>query len=562
VTYWDAVVVGAGLGGLTTAAYLATNGLRTLVLEQGKVAGGCSQVFRRRGRYEFDVGVHYVGDCQPGGTMWSLLRSLGLEESVEFTELDPDGFSTLVFPDFTFRVPRGWDAYLGRLLETFPSEERGIRRCVRLLRAIGAELDGNFPVGVRQVMAFPRQAPLTTTIGSAPLASLYRSCGLSEPVRAVLSGESGAYAAPPSRVPISLHAAFLHHNIKAGAFYPRGGGQVLAARLVEVIETYDGQIRTATHVQRIEVAGGRVQGVRSSDGELHRAPVVVSNADPQTTYGDLVGHGHLSRRTVRRMQNARMAPPVFSVYLGLDLDVTKVLSNTNVFSHPHTDIEAIYQDYYAGRLPDRLPFFLASASLKDPGNPRTAPPGHSTLELMAMVPAGSDFWGVGAGGRDRLGYRSESAYQEKKEAVAQALVERASSVIPDLASHVVLQDASTPITHERFTGASDGACYGWELSTGQVGLRRPGPGTEIGGLFLVGASTRWCHGVMGVMNGGVGTAGAVLGRDIRREVLAGRVFGEAGRLPAGGPQWDPLVVSRGRRRHQTSGARSPDSSDR
>ena len=106
--------------------------LRALVLEQGKVAGGCSQVFRRRGRYEFDVGVHYVGECQPGGAMWSVLRGLGLEELVEFACFTPTGYSTPVFPDLTFRVPRGWDAYLARLIETFlarSAASRAVSRC-------------------------------------------------------------------------------------------------------------------------------------------------------------------------------------------------------------------------------------------------------------------------------------------------------------------------------------------------------------------------------------------------------------------------------------------------
>ncbi len=58
---WDAIVVGSGLGGLTTAAYLATNGLRTLVLEKHYVARGNAHVFRRKQKFEFDVGVHYLG---------------------------------------------------------------------------------------------------------------------------------------------------------------------------------------------------------------------------------------------------------------------------------------------------------------------------------------------------------------------------------------------------------------------------------------------------------------------------------------------------------------------
>ncbi|MGW4234852.1 FAD-dependent oxidoreductase, partial [Streptomyces sp. NPDC004980] len=82
--HWDAVVVGAGLGGLTTAAYLATAGRRVLVLEQFSVVGGNSHVFRRRRSYEFDVGVHYLGDCAPGGVIPSVLGGLGLRDRVEF----------------------------------------------------------------------------------------------------------------------------------------------------------------------------------------------------------------------------------------------------------------------------------------------------------------------------------------------------------------------------------------------------------------------------------------------------------------------------------------------
>ena len=75
---WDAIVIGSGMGGLTTAAYLATNGLRTLVLEKNYVAGGNSHVFRRKQRFEFDVGGHYIGDRGPEGMSPTVLRGVGL----------------------------------------------------------------------------------------------------------------------------------------------------------------------------------------------------------------------------------------------------------------------------------------------------------------------------------------------------------------------------------------------------------------------------------------------------------------------------------------------------
>jgi phytoene dehydrogenase-like protein len=76
-----------------------------LVLDRHYVAGGNTTVFHRPG-YQFDVGLHYLGDCGPDGYIPRILRAAGVEDVV-FRELDPDGFDTLVFPDFIFRVPKG-----------------------------------------------------------------------------------------------------------------------------------------------------------------------------------------------------------------------------------------------------------------------------------------------------------------------------------------------------------------------------------------------------------------------------------------------------------------------
>src|SRR3954453_13580036 len=184
---WDAIVIGSGLGGLTCAAYLTAAGKRTLVLEQNQVAGGCSQVFRRKGnRYEFDVGMHYIGECHPDGPMTAALRGLGLDGRVEFRQLDPEGHSTLVFPELTFRVPSDWDTYLARLIEAFPDQKRGLRLCVGILRRIGAELRSPaMPKrSARGMLRFVRSAPTLVTLGQLPLAWLFTMCRLSPLARA------------------------------------------------------------------------------------------------------------------------------------------------------------------------------------------------------------------------------------------------------------------------------------------------------------------------------------------------------------------------------------------
>ncbi|WP_199286668.1 phytoene desaturase family protein [Nocardioides houyundeii] len=136
---WDAVVVGAGPGGLTCAAYLAANGKRVLVLEANQVVGGSTQVFRRAGnKFEFDVGTHYVGECGPGGRMQTALSGLALTERIKWLRQRPEGHCQIMIPGTTFQTPTGWDTYLDRLIEAFPDEEPGLRRCVKVMRTIAA----------------------------------------------------------------------------------------------------------------------------------------------------------------------------------------------------------------------------------------------------------------------------------------------------------------------------------------------------------------------------------------------------------------------------------------
>jgi all-trans-retinol 13,14-reductase len=124
------------------------------------------------------------------------------------------------------------------------------------------------------------------------------------------------------------------------------------------------------------------------------------------------------------------------------------------------------------------------------------------------------------------------------------MIDGAEQVLPGLREHIVWKEAATPVTQERYTLSTGGTSYGIEFALDQFGPNRPGPATEMPGLFLTGASTVFGHGIVGVMRGGVGTASAVLGRDLMREVEQGRVFADPARLAGGGPDWDPWQFSR------------------
>lgn len=541
---YDVIVIGSGLGGLTAAACLAALGRRTLVLEQHYVAGGNAHVFRRQKKFEFDVGVHYIGDCGPDGMIPAIFRAIGAEGRVEFVEMDEDGFDTLQFPGLEFRVPKGWDNYRDRLVATFPDDETAIHRYIDVLRKVVKEREKvKLPIAPEDLPRLMQEAPNFLTWSLRPLSALFDECGLGTKARAVLSGECGDYALPPSQAPIALHAVLMDSYLK-GAYYPRGGGQVIPATLVEVIQANGGEVRTRNRVERILVEDGRVRGVRLATGVELRAPVVISNGDIKRTMLDMVGREHLKPETLARIQQFRMSLPLFVVYLGLDTDLRETMPRTNYCIFSSFDMEAPYVDAQEGRIPEDMSVFISAGSVKDPDSENIAPKGYSSVELMSVVPADYRLWSIEEGPVAGERYHRNASYRSFKHAIAERMIDIAEKTLPGLREHIVWREVATPITHERYTHSTGGTSYGIDLGVDQFGPLRPEPATEIEGLYLAGASTVFAHGIAGVMRGGVGTAGAIAGYDLFKLVTSGARIGNPAELPRRPDGWDAWEASR------------------
>jgi all-trans-retinol 13,14-reductase len=517
---YDVIVIGAGTGGLTAAALLARRGKSVLVLERHSVAGGAGTVFHRPG-YQFDVGIHYLGHCSPDGAIPRILQAAGIEDQT-FNELDPDGFDTLVFPDFTFRVPKGVERFRARLLEYFPDDARGIDRYLGVLQGIWGLQEAGFG-GFRRLLRAARLARRAVRYLGAPLQRLLDDCTRDARLRAVLTGHNGDYAEPPSRAAVPVHA-LVTMSYLAGAYYPVGGAQAMSDRLAAAIERHGGTLRLSAPVTRILIDRHRAVGVEFESPELGRrvarAPAVISDADIKETLLELVGPAHLEPSTVARVRSYEMAPALGVVYLGVrrDLRVAGVPA-TNFWVHPGYDAEAAYAEARAGRFHPEPSCLISIATLKDPDNRRLAPPGVTNIELLAVVPSQPEAWGATAAEVTSEAYRHNPAYQASKGAFAARLIGLAERVFPGLGRDIVYQEVSSPLTHTRFTSATGGTSYGLALIPSQFLWRRPGHRTEIGGLFLCGASTYTGHGIPGVMRSGLLAASHVVGPALLREVM-------------------------------------------
>ena len=535
---FDAIVIGSGMGGITAAAYLAAAGKKTLLLEQYVVLGGCSHVFRRKNKWEFEVGMHYMEDCgREDAIVPSILHGLGIDDKIEFLPLDKDGFDTIVYPDKTLRVPGSWDDYRSNMIALFPKEEKAIKKFIGILETIGSALDrSRTPGSAKGYLQLIKDAGIDVVWAMMPVSTVIDYCGLSHQAKAMLTPQSGAYACVTSKAPIAIHAGMLHGFITGRAWYPKGGGQVFSAHMADVIKTHGSEIKLGKGVKKIIVEGGSVKGVETTDGEKFYAPVVVSNADIKRTYLDMIDPEHLSFLTINRIKNYKMTNPFLNVYLGVELDLRQDTPNTNYYSCPtwlgpdktFQKLESLKDNRTAfiKEAMNILPAYVHCSNTKDPSNTRYAPEGFSAIEVMTLLPPSKKLWGV----HDFENYRTEAEYLDTKEQLTECMINGLTEVLPQVKGKIVFKEAATPFTQERYTWSTQGAAYGIEPNVFQFGPFRPGTKTEIKGLYLTGASTAWGPSIAGGMISAIHAVSAILGRDLDAEVRSGKVIADKSKL--------------------------------
>lgn len=558
---WDAIVIGAGLGGLSSTAFLAAAGKRTLLLERYTALGGSSHVFRRQGRWEFDCGVHYVGHCGRGDAIDLLMRALGLNDRIEWLPLDSQAIDRIIGPGVDIAVPHGWDGYLANILDQFPEERKAITRWHSGLRRLGASVDRfRTQAGTAGWAGTARRAGLSTSYGLMPYAGYMAACGLSSKLMLTLSVQAGALGALPVDIPTVVMAALLQDFVGTGAYYPKGGGQMLSAGFAEVVRANGGSIRTGAEVDRILIEGGKVAGVRLADGELIRAPHVVSDADVIKTFRDLVGTENLPRRLRAQIGMWKMSRPVINGFFGVEYDISQS-ENSNFFAIPSWEIArstpvllSATRKFGGGGFSDggdwarfvaeHQPMFVQSSSRRDPANDHSAPPGHASIEVQTLSTYNPKLWGYRGLGVESGEYRGSDRYSEIKKIIIDGMLERMEQAYPGSSHNVKLAELGTPATQARFVGNTAGAPMGLKQSFTQFGPNRPGPRTAIPGLYIAGTSSAFGPGTVGSMISGLHAASAATGRDLVGEVEAGKVLVTSDTLDPWTEDFDPLKATR------------------
>ncbi len=486
---YDAVVIGAGIGGLVAANLLAREGLAVLLVEQHYMVGGYCSTFRRGG-YTFDAASHFYPLLGNLDTLTGrLLADLGVETG--WVRMDP--VDTFHLPDGTrFEVPADFAPYRAKLDAEFPHQREALDRFFEAVRE--AYLQGLLAYfRGRATPRFSRWRDLTVRD------ALDRYFD-DERLKLLLTADCPHWGSPPCRTSF-VFDSMLRLSYFLGNYYPAEGSQAFADDLAARFEEQGGDILMSTRADRIRVEEGAVRGIELETvrGPLTgrrsvETPVVVANGDLRDTCRRLIGERHLGAEYLARLERLRPSMPCFLTHIGLEGVEPEVLERAQGYYWDGWDPDLV------GRGALRCKVFVPTLYA-----PSLAPPGGQIVMLQKVL---------------EMDYDAVEDWPAHKAAIEAITLERLRQVVPEVDRKIVVSTSASARTSHRFTLNHQGAMLGWEMAPDQLGDDRPGIEGPLAGLWFVGHWTRPGGGITPVMVSALQVAERITGSARTRTAMA------------------------------------------
>lgn len=531
------VVIGGGIGGLTTAALLAKAGLSVTVLEAHIYPGGCAGTFYHQG-YRFDAGATLAGGFYPGGPMHKLAETLALGAFERETDSSGRRAENLDSADIWGAVPSpiALSVHLpkqGTHEDCLTITRYGdARRWEERRRAFGA---ASFPFWQWQectadllwdlALRLPPWPPqsvgetgtllrkgigwgfsqwqslLDPRLGLAaqafqPLAT--RLEGASDMLRQFVDGQLLIAAQTTAHAANALYGAAALDLPRRGIAHPRGGIGTLAEKLVQVIRAYGGEVHYRAEVSAIHLENGLPTAVHTKRKEEYPADLVIANLTPWNL-AQLMGEDMPSR--LRHLpEQPQRGWGAFMLYAGIDDAMLRTHGLRMGRSHEHSGYEAPADEILHHQIIAQEPLGEGNSVFVSisPAHDRTRAPDGKRAVTISTHTDMKAWWTL---------YQNEpERYEAHKAAYTERVLDVVEQVWPGCRAAVDLLLPGTPITFNRFTRRAQG----WVGGYPQTSLF-PTWGPRIApNLWMVGDSIFPGQSVAAVALGGMRVADSIL----------------------------------------------------
>jgi len=462
---YDAVIIGAGIGGLVCGCYLARAGMKVLICEQHYKPGGYCTSFKRQG-FTFDAAAHCFGGYRDG-SLGKIFEDLGVDKKIEIKKIDPSNI--IITPDYKVSFWTDLDKTIKDFQTVFPDESNNIKDFFYFL------LNPNKNYFAR--------------IRSWTFKNLFDSYFNNDKLKAVLSFSLLANGGlSPSQVSAFMGSIILKEFLLDGGYYPDRGMQALPDALVEILKEHGSELRLSCLVKKIKVKDNKVTGVILETGEYISSKYVISNCDARQTFSKLLEKKIVGQDFLNKINNMLPSLSMFVLYLGLDRYFDKLPEpGTNAWFMLHYDIDKICHSGEEGDF-QNIDGYMIHVS---------PAPNQKSLLAFAIAP-----------------FKNKRYWENNKKRWLESfirIIEKYS--IPELTKYIVYKDAATPYTLYRYTLNYKGAAYGWAYIPSQLAvpdLRKP---SFIQNFYLSGHWTTLGMGIPGVVYIGHDTAKLILKKE-------------------------------------------------
>lgn len=504
------------MGSMTCAAILAKEGKRVLVLERHYTAGGFTHVFKRKG-YEWDVGIHYIGEVQRKNSAVRKLFDYVTDSQLEWADMGAV-YDKIVIGKKHYDFVKGTEQFKASLLQHFPDEKEAIDQYIALVfSAVRSSfkfyMSKAIPVWMARLFGRKMRNPFWA-FSDRTTYEVLSSLTQNEELIKVLTGQYGDYGLPPKQSSFAMHASVVRHYLAGGSF-PIGGSSKIAEYCNAVIEKSGGAMLINAAVDTILVKKNKAYGVRLFDGKEILGKIVVSGAGIMTTYQKLLPKPSLQKHNLlAQLHKVNRSVAHACLYIGLDGSPEELqLPKTNYWIYPEYADHDQAVERYLHNINEEFPVvYISFPSAKDPDWSNRYP-GKSTIDIITLVP----YEIFEAWNGTRWMKRGEH-YESLKDRIAQRLLAHLYTHMPQVKGKISHYELSTPLTTQHFVNYDKGEIYGLDHSPKRFRQSFLQPRTPIKNLYLTGQDVVTA-GVAGALFSGLLTSAAILRKNLMKSIM-------------------------------------------